>query len=397
MTDQTTDQTTDQATEQATEQKTSRPLLEVDGVVKRFPVRRGLFGSGAWVHAVEGVDLTVGRGEVVSLVGESGSGKSTLGRCVTGMSAPTAGRIRFDGEDITGTDGPGGRRTARTARQSFRRRVQPVFQDPRGSLDPRWSVERTIREPLNAYRVGTPAERTVRVAELMALVGLGKHLAERRPRELSGGQQQRVAIAAALALGPDLIVADEPVSALDVSVQAQILNLLAELRSELGVALLFIAHDLSVVEHISDRVAVMYLGRIVETGTVAEIFSRPRHPYTRALIDSIPRPDPAQRMSAVRLTGEIPSPVTPPSGCRFHPRCPVAVDRCATHEPPTVTFGPGHRADCHVLTDADAAHPAVRPAAPFTAADPAALLTAADPAAPAQPAIHRAAPSKEMS
>jgi oligopeptide/dipeptide ABC transporter ATP-binding protein len=353
----------------------TRPLLEVEGVVKRFPIRRGLFGAGSWVHAVEGVDLTVGRGEVVSLVGESGSGKSTLGRCVTGMSAPTAGRIRFDGEDITGPDRPGGHRAAR---QSFRRRVQPVFQDPRGSLDPRWSVERTIREPLNAYRVGSPAERTARVRELMALVGLGRHLAERRPRELSGGQQQRVAIAAALALDPDLIVADEPVSALDVSVQAQILNLLDELRSELGVALLFIAHDLSVVEHISDRVAVMYLGRIVETGTVAEIFTQPRHPYTRALIDSIPRPDPGQRMSSVRLSGEIPSPVDPPSGCRFHPRCPVAVDRCATQEPPTVTFGPGHRADCLVL--AESASPP-KPSGP-TAAAPAAV-----------PADH----SKEMS
>lgn len=380
-----------------TEQKAFRPLLEVDGVVKRFPVRRGLFGAGAWVHAVEGVDLTVGHGEVVSLVGESGSGKSTLGRCVTGMSAPTSGRIRFDGEDITGADAAGGRRAARAARQSFRRRVQPVFQDPRGSLDPRWSVERTIREPLNAYRVGTPAERTARVAELMALVGLGRHLAERRPRELSGGQQQRVAIAAALALGPDLIVADEPVSALDVSVQAQILNLLAELRSELGVALLFIAHDLSVVEHISDRVAVMYLGRIVETGTVAEIFGRPRHPYTQALIDSIPRPDPAQRMSAVRLSGEIPSPVDPPSGCRFHPRCPVAVDRCATQEPPTVTLGPGHRADCLVLAEEIAAETPAE-----TAADPAAGTagtagTDSADSAGAHPAAHRAAPSKEMS
>jgi oligopeptide/dipeptide ABC transporter ATP-binding protein len=345
---------TDQTSGRTAGEGTFRPLLEVEGVVKRFPVRRGPFGAGGWVHAVEGVDLTVGRGEVVSLVGESGSGKSTLGRCVTGMSAPTSGRIHFDGQDIAGPVGPGGRRAARAARRSFRRRVQPVFQDPRSSLDPRWSIERTIREPLTAYRVGTPAERTARVHELMALVGLGRHLAERRPRELSGGQQQRVAIAAALALEPDLIVADEPVSALDVSVQAQILNLLAELRSELGVALLFIAHDLSVVEHISDRVAVMYLGRIVETGTVSEIFTRPRHPYTQALIDSIPRPDPGQRMSSARLSGEIPSPVHPPSGCSFHPRCPAAVDRCATQEPPTVTFGPGHRADCLVLAESAA-------------------------------------------
>jgi oligopeptide/dipeptide ABC transporter ATP-binding protein len=323
------------------EQRTGdTPLLEARGVVKRFPIRTGLFGRGGLVHAVEGVDLTVRRGEVVSLVGESGSGKSTFGKCVTGMIRPTSGQILFEGEDIT--------TSSRTSARAFRRRVQPVFQDPRASLDPLWTIERTIREPLDSYRIGRPAERAVRVRELMDLVGLSPRLAERQPRSLSGGQQQRVAIAAALALGPDLLVADEPVSALDVSVQAQILNLLAELRANLGLALLFIAHDLSVVEHVSDRVAVMYLGRVVEFGSVDDVFGRPRHPYTKALMDAIPRPDPRRRMSTARLVGEIPSPVHPPSGCRFHPRCPVAVGRCSTDDPSDTDFGAGHHAACHV-------------------------------------------------
>lgn len=316
------------------------PLLQVQGLVKHFPLRRGVFGRGAVVHAVELVDLVVNRGEVVSLVGESGSGKTTVGRCITGMTAPTAGAIRFEGQDIAGN--------SRTAKDAFRRRVQPVFQDPRSSLDPRWTIERTIGEPLVAYRIGDPEQRSARVRELMDMVGLPTHLEQRRPQELSGGQQQRVSIAAALALEPDLIVADEPVSALDVSVQAQILNLLSELRSRLDLALLFIAHDLSVVEHLSDRVAVMYLGRIVETGPVEDVYRRPRHPYTQALIEAIPRPDPALVMSANRLTGEIPSPVHPPSSCRFHPRCPVAVDRCSTDDPAHTVFGLRHTAACHV-------------------------------------------------
>ena len=286
------------------------------------------------------MDLTIHRGEVLSVVGESGSGKSTLGMCITGMSTPTAGRIRFDGQDVA--------LSSRSTRSTFRRRVQPVFQDPRSSLDPRWPIERTIREPLDAYRVGTSTERAARVAELMDLVGLPRYLADRQPRELSGGQQQRVAIAAALALEPDLLVADEPVSALDVSVQAQILNLFAELRSRLNLALLFIAHDLAVVEHLSDRVAVMYLGRIVETGPVGKIFSAPRHPYTRALIDAIPYPDPGRKRSRIRLTGEIPSPVNPPSGCRFHPRCPVAIERCSMEDPAATQFDATHHAACHV-------------------------------------------------
>jgi oligopeptide/dipeptide ABC transporter ATP-binding protein len=313
-------------------------LLHVEGVVKNFPV--GGAGARTVVHAVDGASVRIRRGEVLSLVGESGSGKSTLGRCITGMTQPTSGRIVFDGQDLAGL--------GRASRAAFRRRVQPVFQDPRSSLDPRWPVSRTIGEALRANRIGDRAERAKRVTELMDLVGLPGHFAERRPRELSGGQQQRVAIAAALALDPELLVADEPVSALDVSVQAQILNLLGFLRDELGLALLFIAHDLSVVEHLSDRVAVMYLGRIVETGTTAEIFDTPRHPYTRALMEAIPYPDPTHRMTPTRLTGEIPSPIAPPSGCHFHTRCPVAIDRCAVEIPHATAFTPTHTAACFV-------------------------------------------------
>jgi oligopeptide/dipeptide ABC transporter ATP-binding protein len=313
-------------------------LLRVDDVVKNFPV--GGVGTRKVVHAVDGASFDIRRGEVLSLVGESGSGKSTLGRCITGMTPPTSGRIVFDGQDLA--------HLGRKSRTLFRRRVQPVFQDPRSSLDPRWPVSRTIGEALRANRVGNSAERARRVVELMELVGLPSHFAERRPRELSGGQQQRVAIAAALALDPELLVADEPVSALDVSVQAQILNLLGTLRDELGLALLFIAHDLSVVEHLSDRVAVMYLGRVVETGTTAEIFDSPRHPYTRALMEAIPYPDPTRRMNYVKLVGEIPSPISPPSGCHFHTRCPVAIDRCAIEIPLPTPYTATHDAACFV-------------------------------------------------
>jgi oligopeptide/dipeptide ABC transporter ATP-binding protein len=329
-----------------TDARGGRPLLEVEGLVKKYPARGGLLRRGGAVHAVDGVSLTIAAGEIVSLVGESGSGKTTLGRCVTGLTKPTAGTVSFGGADIAST--------GHAERLAFRRRVQPVFQDPRSSLDPRWPVERTIREPLDAHRIGGTAERDERVGTLMDLVGLPRPLAARRPRELSGGQQQRVAIAAALALGPELLVADEPVSALDVSVQAQILNLLTDLRERLGLALLFISHDLSVVEHLSDRVAVMYLGRIVETGTVDDVFTRPRHPYTRALIDAIPFPDPARRMQHTKLAGEIPSPLNPPSGCRFHPRCPVALPICASQDPVTTSFTATHSAACHVAAGASA-------------------------------------------
>jgi oligopeptide/dipeptide ABC transporter ATP-binding protein len=316
------------------------PLLRVRGLVKHFPADRGLLGGRAVVHAVDGVDLDVHPGEVLAVVGESGSGKSTLARCVLGLVRPTSGTIEFDGEDVTGAAG------ARLGR--FRQRVQPVFQDPFSSLDPRWRVGKSVREALDAFGIGSKDEREARTRDLLDRVGLNPALAERRPHELSGGQRQRVGIAAALAPGPDLLVADEPVSALDVSVQAQVLNLLDELQRSLGLAILFVAHDLAVVKHISHRVAVMYLGMIVEQGTTEQVFRDPRHPYTRALLEAIPYPDPARRVQAEPLHGEMPSSISPPPGCRFHTRCPVAIERCRIDEPAFTEFGDGHLAACHV-------------------------------------------------
>ena len=317
-----------------------QPILRVEGLVKHFPTDRGLLGSDAVVHAVDDVDLEIHPGEVLAVVGESGSGKSTLARCVLRLIDPTAGRVVFEDRDVTALKG---RRLG-----WFRQQVQPVFQDPFGSIDPRWRIGRSIAEALDAFKIGTKANRRERVTELLDRVGLDPSFARRRPHELSGGQRQRVGIAAALAPGPSLIVADEPVSALDVSVQAQVLNLLAELQRDLGLAVLFVAHDLSVVQHISHRTAVMYLGKIVETGPTDRVFRDPRHPYTQALLQSIPYPDPERPLLGAPLTGEIPSPISPPSGCRFRTRCPVAIDRCATDEPEMTLFGTGHTAACHV-------------------------------------------------
>ncbi|MEJ7706903.1 MAG: ABC transporter ATP-binding protein [Nocardioidaceae bacterium] len=324
------------------------PLLQVRGLVKTYPSPGGHPWRSQVVHAVSGVDLEVRRGENLALVGESGSGKTTLARCVLGLTRPTQGSINFGGRDISTS-------TSRQ-RAAFRRRVQPVFQDPFSSLDPRWTIGRSIREGLDSYRIGSPVERAVRVRELLDHVGLPARYADQRPNELSGGQRQRVGIAAALALDPDLLVADEPVSALDVSVQAQILNLLADLQRDLGLAILFVAHDLSVVQHISDRIAVMYLGRIVETGTTDTVFHDPQHPYTRALLSAIPYPDPARRPEHVPLQGDIPSPLAPPTGCHLHPRCPVAIALCSTVDPALTDLGADHRAACHVAAAA-AGHP----------------------------------------
>ena len=315
------------------------PLLEIRGLVKTFSVPSGMFGRRS-VSAVADVSLDVAAGEVLGLVGESGSGKTTLARCVLGLTPLTAGSIRFDGADVASLRG--------AERGEFRRRVQPVFQDPFASLDPRWTVGRSIREALDSYRIGTPADRDARVISLLDRVGLGAAFAGRLPRQLSGGQRQRVGIAAALASGPDLIVADEPVSALDVSVQAQVLNLVADLQRDLGVAVLFVAHDLAVVEHISQRVAVMYLGQIVEIGKVGDIFASPTHPYTRALIEAIPHPDPTRRLDHVPLSGEIPSPLDPPSGCRFHPRCPLVMAACHEVQPRLEPVSAAHRVACLV-------------------------------------------------
>ncbi|MEO5940570.1 MAG: ABC transporter ATP-binding protein [Candidatus Limnocylindrales bacterium] len=320
------------------------PLLQVRGLVKHFPVRGSLVGSSAVVHALDGIDLEIGPGEQLAIVGESGSGKSTLARCILGLTRPTGGEIRFHGQEVTHLRG--------RARREFRRRVQPVFQDPDASLDPRWPIARTIREPLDAFGIGARTERDARVTALLDRVGLPGRFADRRPHELSGGQRQRVGIAAALAVDPELIVADEPVSALDVSVQAQILNLLAELQRDLGMAMILITHNLAVVEHICDRALVLYLGQLAESGPIEGLFGAPRHPYTQALMAAIPYPDPTRRLAGSAIQGEIASPIHPPTGCRFHPRCPVAVERCRTDHPDLTTFGPQHEAACHVAAAA---------------------------------------------
>jgi oligopeptide/dipeptide ABC transporter ATP-binding protein len=319
-------------------------LLSVRGLVKTYPAASRHPWRNAVVHAVSGVDLEMRRGENLALVGESGSGKTTLARCILGLTRPTEGTISFDGRD-TAT-------STRRQLAAFRRRVQPVFQDPFSSLDPRWTVGRSIQEGLRAYRIGTPRDRQERVLELLDQVGLPARYADQRPTELSGGQRQRVGIAAALALSPELLVADEPVSALDVSVQAQILNLLAQLQQDLGLAILLVSHNLSIVQHISDRVAVMYLGRIVETGPADTVFRDPRHPYTKALLSAIPYPDPSHRPDHIPLHGDIPSPLSPPMGCHFHPRCPLAVDVCGALDPGLTDFGADHQAACHVAAAA---------------------------------------------
>jgi oligopeptide/dipeptide ABC transporter ATP-binding protein len=332
------------------------PLLRVEHVSKQFGGGGRFSGSAPAVHAVRDVSFTVARAEVVAIVGETGSGKSTLGNCVAGLLRPTSGRVSFKGDDVAGA--------ARIRRSETRRRIQPVFQDPRSSLDPRWHVERTIREPLDACRIGTPKERRERVAALMDRVGLPAFAAGRLPHQLSGGQQQRVAIAAALALEPELLVADEPVSALDVSVQAQILNLFEALRADLGVAILFISHDLSVVEHVSDRVLVMYLGRVVESGTVAQVFDHPVHPYTKALLRAIPRPDPTDRQVPVPLRGEIATDGTA-TGCVFAPRCPEAVAACTTTVPAERVYATGHLASCLVAAATADPPPVIAGCHPF--------------------------------
>jgi len=317
-------------------------LLQVRGLVKHFPARTSIVGSNAVVHALDGIDLDIAPGELMAIVGESGSGKTTLARCIIGLTRPTSGEIRFHDQDVTHLRG--------AARREFRRRVQPIFQDPYASLDPRWSIARTIREPLDAFGIGTSTERDATVARLLDRVGLPGRLGTRMPHELSGGQRQRVGIAAALALDPELIVADEPVSALDVSVQAQILNLLSELQRDLRLAMILISHNLAVVEHVCDRAAVLYLGQLAEEGPIDRLFGHPEHPYTKTLMAAIPYPDPTRRLVSAEILGEIPSPIHPPSGCRFHPRCPVAIDRCRTEQPEVTTFGPGHRAACHVAS-----------------------------------------------
>jgi oligopeptide/dipeptide ABC transporter ATP-binding protein len=318
------------------------PVIEIRGLATRFPVRsRFLKRTVGHVHAVDGVDLDIAAGETVGLVGESGCGKSTLARTIMGLVEPAAGAISVDGKDITAAKG--------RERRTERRQMQMVFQDPVGSLDPRQRVRDIIAEPLITYRVLQGRARDRRVDELLDLVGLDAGHARRFPHEFSGGQRQRIGIARALALNPKLLVLDEPVSALDVSIQAQILNLLQDLQAELGLAYLLISHDLAVVRHVAHRIAVMYLGRIVEEGETAAIFAKPSHPYTRALLSAVPNPDPSLRdRPRIVLEGDIPSPIDPPSGCRFRTRCHLAADVCVTTEPVLVDRdGIGHPAACH--------------------------------------------------
>jgi oligopeptide/dipeptide ABC transporter ATP-binding protein len=319
----------------------SQALLEVEELKKHFPVRRGFFRRAiAQVKAVDGVSFALSAGETLCLVGESGCGKSTVGRVILRLLEPTAGTLRLDGEDIT--------HISRAQMRSKRKRLQIVFQDPYASLNPRLTAGRIVAEPLENFEAMPASEREARIADIFERVGLRPETMRRYPFEFSGGQRQRLGLARALALNPAVIVADEPVSALDVSVQAQVLNLMMDLQSDLGLAYLFISHDLGIVEHVGHRVGVMYLGRIVEIASKEELFATPRHPYTRALLSAVPVPDPHAKRERIVLEGDVPSPMHPPAGCHFHTRCPFAFDRCRIEAPRLIERAPGHAAACHL-------------------------------------------------
>jgi oligopeptide transport system ATP-binding protein len=330
------------------------PLLRVERLVKHFEVGRTFFRrGGAVVHAVDDVSFDVYPGETLALVGESGCGKSTTGRLILRLVDPTAGKVTFDGRDVLALD--------ESAVRRLRREMQIIFQDPYASLNPRMTVGQMIAEPLALHGLATGARTKARVAELLQLVGLAPYHAQRYPHEFSGGQRQRIGIARALAVEPRLIVADEPVSALDVSVQAQVINLLQDLQQRFALSYIFIAHDLAVVKHIATRVAVMYLGKIVELADKAALFAEPRHPYTQALLSAIPVPDAHARRQRVVLQGDVPSPINPPPGCRFHTRCPYAQARCRAEEPVLAPTPDGHATACHFWKDIAPAQQAAIP------------------------------------
>ena len=321
-----------------------RDLLQVRNLAKHFPIRKGFFSSRVtgYVRAVDDVSFNIARGETLGLVGESGCGKSTTGRLLIRLMEPTSGSILLNGDDIA--------KIPAEELRARRRDVQIIFQDPFSSLNPRKTVEGIISEPLVVHKIGSKTERQARVAELLKIVGLAPDHARRYPHEFSGGQRQRIGIARALALNPKFIVCDEPVSALDVSIQAQVINLMQDLQREFGLTYLFISHNLAVVRHIADRVAVMYLGKIVELTDKHSLYENPRHPYTKALLSAIPVANPEHRRQRIPLSGDVPSPIGPPAGCRFNSRCPFAEPRCREIEPPLIDVGSGHQVACHLVT-----------------------------------------------
>ncbi len=321
------------------------PILQIKDLVTHFPIRQGAFGRvRGTVRAVDGVTFEVERGETFGLVGESGCGKSTLGRSILRLIEPTSGSVRFDGQELVGMPP--------AQLRKLRRRMQLIFQDPYASLNPRMKVREIVGEGLAIHRLASGAERERRVAALLEKMGLGAEAMDRYPHEFSGGQRQRIGIARALAVGPELVIADEPISSLDVSIQAQIVNLMVDLQAELGLTYVFIAHDLKIIEYISTRVAVMYLGKIVELASAAELYRAPKHPYTQALLSAIPVPDPTRKRERIILPGDVPSPANPPPGCPFHPRCQYAFDRCKTEVPPLYKLDGGrHLASCFLIEE----------------------------------------------